>query len=74
MDGGQGPNHHNPWLSYRRNCAIGLNRKPVRQPVNNCGGIHDFSEILVSNLEKWQPATERAAEPADGDDHLASIP
>src|SRR3984893_10921472 len=22
--------HHDPWLSYRRNCAIGLNRKPVR--------------------------------------------
>src|SRR5260370_16742669 len=24
------PDHHDPWLSYRRNCAIGLNRKPVR--------------------------------------------
>jgi hypothetical protein len=30
-------------------------------PVNNCGGSHDFSETLVSNLEKWRPATEGAA-------------
>jgi hypothetical protein len=32
-----------------------------RKPVNNCGGSHDFSETLVSNLEKWRPATEGAA-------------
>jgi hypothetical protein len=30
IDRKSGPDHHDPWLSYRRNCAIGLNRKPVR--------------------------------------------
>jgi hypothetical protein len=30
--------------------------------VNNCGGSRDFPETLVSNLERWQPATDRAAD------------
>ena len=32
------------------------------KPVNNCGGSHDFPETLVSSLERWQPATDRAAD------------
>ena len=33
-----------------------------RKPVNNCGGRRDFPKTLVSNLERWQPATDRAAD------------
>ena len=32
------------------------------KPVNNCGGSHDFPETLVSSLERWQPATDCAAD------------
>jgi len=32
------------------------------KPVNNCGGSRDFPETLVSSLERWQPATDCAAD------------
>jgi len=32
--------------------AVQSQQNSQRKPVNNCGGSHDFSETLVSNLEK----------------------
>ena len=52
--------------------AVESQQNSQRKPVNNCGGSHDFSETLVSNLEKWRPATERRSRPATNGFKLTS--
>jgi hypothetical protein len=52
---------------YRLSAVIhGLQRRAQKisqcKPVNNCGGSRDFPETLVSSLERWQPATDCAAD------------
>jgi hypothetical protein len=51
---------------YRLSAVIhGLQRRAKnsqRKPVNNCGGRRDFPKTLVSNLERWRPATDCAAD------------